>query len=382
MNKGIVMEHQRNYTIVMTKDGLFEKAHPVSSEIGEEVLYEPFTSKNWFLDGLLAMKENALSFRVIAMACVITLIMIPVLTIMNQDKAYAYVDIDINPSVELEIDKEYRVSSINPINEDASMIVQELDHVIGKKVETAIELVIQEAETTGLYNLDRNVLVGINYVKDGDTTLDELLDGYFSEDPNFEWNIVTMQIPTEIRDAAKEMKRSMNQVLAETIEEESSEEIVELVTNDEREIIQSFYNDTDESLVIEEKSDEAEDDQNAKENNGKSDISKDDEEHPSELKGENGKVNSSGKNIENNSKVKNSVNKKDDNAKPSNSQADKAKKKQKDKGKEPGKQKDNKQKNNKKNDKKNNKKNDHKNNKNKNNGNKSKNHPSEKNYWK
>ncbi|MFD2042821.1 anti-sigma factor domain-containing protein [Ornithinibacillus salinisoli] len=307
MSKGIVMEHHRKYTVVMTKDGLFQRAYPINnSDIGAEVEFKPLTNKKRIAISSI-LQERKMSLRIVSLACVFALLMIPLLMIVNQDKTYAYVDIDINPSVELEIDNELRVSSLVPLNEDASKIAKELEHIKGKKIATAIELVIQQAEKSGLSNIDKNVLVGINYVKGDDTSLLEIIDGYFSEDPNYEWQVVTMQIPSEMRDTAREMKQSMNQVLAKSIDEDKqSTNIDDSVSNDEIEIIQSFYNDkNEENLVIDENIKDEDEKNESSSDESKKDVDEvtisptDKDKHPSESQGKKSEKQLKGKKNEN-----------------------------------------------------------------------------------
>ncbi|SES68459.1 Anti-sigma factor N-terminus [Oceanobacillus limi] len=310
MNKGIVMEQHRKYIIVMTEDGLFSKAHPIRNcKVGEEVEYEPYKETNRLLHPL-AMKNQPLSIRMVAIACIFALLIVPTFLVMNQDHTYAYVDIDINPSMELEIDREYRVVAINPLNEDASTLMEELD-IKGKKVERAIEIVIQQAELRGLYNINKNVLVGINNVEGNETSLLHMIDDHFSQDSDIDWKIVTMQIPSEIRNTAKESDQSMNQALAESIEEDRLlDEMADSVSNDEQEIINSFYQEQNgseeemEEVSIDEVSSDSEADESKvsekdMEDKDSSDMEQDkvdNELHPSKLKGKNGELNSQKKN--------------------------------------------------------------------------------------
>jgi len=64
-----------------------------------------------------------------------------------------YLTIDINPSVELLVNKREKVVLANPLNEDAEILLSEID-LIGMSLEDAMDLIIQTALELGYINIE------------------------------------------------------------------------------------------------------------------------------------------------------------------------------------------------------------------------------------
>lgn len=240
MSKGIVMERHRTYSIVMTSDGGFHKVKPVKDAgIGTEVSYEVLVSK----------KKNIVYFqhhkpaKYIAIACVLILFVMPFYFLIGQSKTYAYVNLDINPSLEIELNKDLQVVSISPLNDDAETLVKQLSHYKDKKIEQVIEQIMNKSDTLGLTKSGKNVLVGVSYVDNKDTAILDTVDAYFSTHKTA-WGIATFKVPKEIREHALEKDISMNKAMADSLDESADPAIKVTqtrVNDEEKELIHSFY---------------------------------------------------------------------------------------------------------------------------------------------
>ncbi len=238
------MEQHRKYTIMLTEDGLFEKAKRIANgPIGVESIYEPLMERKGTILSRSIMNKKPV--RILAMACILMLLVFPILFIVDNEKTYAYVNIDINPSMELEVDKDMKVHAIHPLNEDASLLLDELEEVKGKKLETIITIIMQKSESKGLIKHGKNMVVGINYVQADKISNPNAIDQYFTAVDN-EWNIVTLNIPEEVRETAKAEQKSMNEIMAakligndDGLNGVTKETIA--VNDEEKAIIKSFY---------------------------------------------------------------------------------------------------------------------------------------------
>ncbi|MFS0671871.1 hypothetical protein [Ornithinibacillus sp. 179-J 7C1 HS] len=288
MKKGIVMEQHRKYIIVMTHDGLFEKAHPIKDvSIGFEVEYEPIIQNNWFS----GFKEKFLTMRVASIAVVFLIMLLPIYMVVNGNETYAYVDIDINPSIELEINNDLKVSKLIPLNDDANSLLDDIGNLKGMEVENAIEVIMNQSEKNGLVNAVKNVLIGVHYVKSQkDEHVLDVIEEHFAKKPT-DWEVVTVTIPEEVRITAEEKKLSMNEALAQKVNEQPDEDIKSIVTEEDSEVLQSFFHNKKTSAEVT--------DQNSSENHNENEIShnepkphnKKDELHPSNQKGKNNSAN-------------------------------------------------------------------------------------------
>ncbi|WP_404451626.1 anti-sigma factor domain-containing protein [Virgibacillus necropolis] len=307
MSKGIVMEKHRKFTIVMTRDGSFHKVKPVKeAEIGAEVSYEVLASKKSGLLFFQPRKSSSLPVKYIAIACMVLMFVMPFYFFGGQNKTYAYVNLDINPSVEIEIDKDLSVVSISPLNNDARKLIKKLPTYEDKKIQQVIEIIMNKSDALGLSKNGKNVLVGVSYVNNKDISVLNTVDNYFLTH-NTSWDVVTFHVPKEVRDRALKKNISMNKVMADTMNDETLNPEKMLlqprINDDEKEIIHSFYTNSksnhqkprEEEKVSVDKNDTNHSTVPPQKGKKKTD------QHPSELKKKNGYIHSNGKNQHNKS---------------------------------------------------------------------------------
>lgn len=80
----------------------------------------------------------------------------------------AYVTIDINPSVELVVNHQEKVIYVNALNEDAEILLAELD-LIGMDVDEATDLIIETAILLGYIDVDADeTVVSVSTISDTD----------------------------------------------------------------------------------------------------------------------------------------------------------------------------------------------------------------------
>ncbi|HHY81833.1 MAG TPA: hypothetical protein GX505_04020 [Clostridiales bacterium] len=114
--KGLVVEKQAFCSIVLTPTGEYRKVYGIiKEEVGQEI----------------SIKYCSAASRLAAVAAALVIIIffsqvLPVLLEWNQ--VYAYVTLDINPSVEFAIDSDYLVLKARPYNQEAESILTQLEY--------------------------------------------------------------------------------------------------------------------------------------------------------------------------------------------------------------------------------------------------------------
>ncbi|GAA0595811.1 anti-sigma-I factor RsgI [Virgibacillus siamensis] len=240
MKKGIVMGKHRRYMIVMQNDGVFCKAPPMDVSVGSEISFEPLPAKNRFD---FYMKNRKISMKPVALLCVVLLLLVPVYFTMGVNKTYAYVSIDINPSIELEINEEMQVRSMTAVNEDGKKIVKELPEYKGKQLEKILALIMQKSEDSGLTENGKSMLLGVSYALDKhELSVLDAVDSYFIENGE-DWQVATFMVPKEIHKIADEKKLSMGEVMVSKMNDSDyTSNQSSWMNEEEKAIINSFYN--------------------------------------------------------------------------------------------------------------------------------------------
>ncbi|MBP1970153.1 hypothetical protein J2Z83_002269 [Virgibacillus natechei] len=304
MKKGIVMEQHRHYTIIMTKEGMFQKAMPIQrTVIGAEVSYTLLNKKKKlfiFANPMKQMKQGNVPTQLLVTVCLFVFLFVPLYLMMGENETYAYVNVEINPSIELEVDEDMAVHSIRPLNNEASTIVREMPAYQNKQVDKVIEMIMDKSEETEFINDKKSMLVGVSYVKEGkeSNSIPEPLKMQFPMDDT-EWQIASFHVPKGLRDTAQNNNKSMNEVLATALKEDNT--TVECsqaysVNDEERAIITNFYNmDTEnhsEGDVV-----------NPEKYNNEKEKPQSRDQHPSEMEEKNGEINSKNDNNQTTIKV-------------------------------------------------------------------------------
>ncbi len=243
------MEHHRGYTIVLTEFGTFHKAKPLNDvEVGMESHYELLPERKGSAGFFLLKKQHA-KLRILAMATAILLAFLPLYSWYDSNKAYAYVNVDINPSVELEINEDRQVLNMIPHNEDAAKLLDEFSSWKHKTAEEVIVRFVELSEKQGMMNELDSVLVGVSYLNEElEFDFTEEIEDYVDEQLAT-LSVAAFVVPESIRTKAKEVNKPVNQYMAETISADSStvqdEDVstseVQQLDGEDKDIIQSFY---------------------------------------------------------------------------------------------------------------------------------------------
>ncbi|MBM7571613.1 anti-sigma factor domain-containing protein [Aquibacillus albus] len=243
MKKGIVVEQHRRYTIIMDNNGQFHKAEPVhDAAIGSETTFYP---KQISRLQTLLFSDAPVLFKAVATVIVLLIVSFPLYQLFERDEVYAFVDISINPSVEIALNEKMEVEEIQPLNQDAKALLEEIEDLRGQSIQTAADDLISKSQELNLISELNAVLIGIHYTDqpNEESLITEILDDYFIQNPKKELKIATFEIPNDVREKAEAQKISMNELLASSLNEESSlQDDSSKLNEEEKELIQSYFN--------------------------------------------------------------------------------------------------------------------------------------------
>ncbi|MBC8062400.1 MAG: anti-sigma factor domain-containing protein [Clostridiaceae bacterium] len=156
--RGNILELKKNCAVIMTEDCEFQyiKKRP-GMFVGQQINFDK-KSINKF-------KNNIIRYAGLV-ACFLTIILVSIMSYskFNTSKdIYAYVDIDINPSLEVAINKDNKVIFVKPINEDGKMLLKSLK-LKGETLETAISEILNQSRHNGYIKsqTDNYVLIAMS----------------------------------------------------------------------------------------------------------------------------------------------------------------------------------------------------------------------------
>ena len=135
------------------------------------------------------MKKTRITLKTIAAALAALMLALPMLALAScggkenaPDKGVTYVAIDVNPTVEMTLDKNGRVLTVYAANEDAEVMLYQADGIVGEKVADAAKRIAELAEEYG-YLTEDNATVSVAVSTENGKNADEV---YAAVKQNFE----------------------------------------------------------------------------------------------------------------------------------------------------------------------------------------------------
>ncbi|WP_276495222.1 anti-sigma factor domain-containing protein [Bacillus nitratireducens] len=154
MNKGIVMDIKKHNVVVLTPNGEFitfkRKIH--SYMIGEEISFNEQEQR--------APRFSISSFLKPA-SLLVTCFLCVLLFFYNQpeEKVFAYVSVDINPSLEVSVTKDLRVIDLRACNDDGRRILKEMKRWKNKHLQDVIRTIIKQSQEDKYLTNDKQVML-------------------------------------------------------------------------------------------------------------------------------------------------------------------------------------------------------------------------------
>ncbi|QIW20087.1 anti-sigma factor domain-containing protein [Bacillus thuringiensis] len=154
MNKGIVMDIKKHSLVVLTPNGEFItcKRKGDSCMIGEEISFDEQEQKASRFSIPYFLKPASL-----LVACFLCAL----LFFYNQpeEKVFAYVSVDINPSLEVSVTKDLRVIDLQACNDDGRRILKELKQWENKQLQEVIRTIIKQSQEDKYLTNDKQVML-------------------------------------------------------------------------------------------------------------------------------------------------------------------------------------------------------------------------------
>lgn len=154
MNKGIVMDIKKHSVVVLTPNGEFItcKRKGDSCMIGEEISFDEQEQKASRFSIPYFLKPASL-----LVACFLCAL----LFFYNQpeEKVFAYVSVDINPSLEVSVTKDLRVIDLQACNDDGRRILKELKQWENKQLQEVIRTIIKQSQEDKYLTNDKQVML-------------------------------------------------------------------------------------------------------------------------------------------------------------------------------------------------------------------------------
>ncbi|MFU2015501.1 anti-sigma factor domain-containing protein [Peribacillus butanolivorans] len=173
MKKGVILSINKRFVTLLTPEGEFlkTKKQERTYEVGEEITFSPFKPKV-----TLSFSSFHLSFKkkaVLSVAAAL-LILFSILPSYSSEHVSAYMTIDVNPSIELELNDQLEVLKLTGLNEDGKLVIDKLTNWKGKEVKTVTNRIVETTKKLGYLKGNKQIVVSTTLL-DKDKKLDKNL---------------------------------------------------------------------------------------------------------------------------------------------------------------------------------------------------------------
>ncbi|MCH4889729.1 anti-sigma factor domain-containing protein [Acidaminobacter sp. JC074] len=162
MKKGIVLELKKEYAVIGSEGSYKRVKRKDGMELGQEIIY--------LEEDVLIVKKETTGFSlqklVPALSALVILMMIVFNYYTENLRIYAVVTVDINPSIELKLNKNQEVVEAIAINADAEKL--DLRSFEGIMVEEVVEKIIESSKDEGFIAPDKKTYIMITTVNTRD----------------------------------------------------------------------------------------------------------------------------------------------------------------------------------------------------------------------
>ncbi|WP_019153041.1 anti-sigma factor domain-containing protein [Robertmurraya massiliosenegalensis] len=159
MRTGIIMEKNGRFLTLLTPDGEFLKisSDGEQHDIGEEIPIPTYEKRKSSVPLTFFQTLKGKSMVAVAVACLFVIFtFIP----LNQNEVYAYMSIDVNPSIELGFNDELKVIELIPYNEEGREIVEEMGNWKHKDIHEVTANIVTSIKEKGYIEKEQEIVIG------------------------------------------------------------------------------------------------------------------------------------------------------------------------------------------------------------------------------
>ena len=182
MRKGVILAINDLYLTLLTPEGEFLRARKFRQDyqIGEEIDFFPELEidKRKKFSAPFFTSLKARSFILVA---ALLLMMAAVLPIYQEGQVYAYMSIDVNPSIEMAVNDELKVLEINGYNPEGKQIITEIEDWRKKDAAIVAKMILDKIEDHGYFTNQNAVIIATVHKSKARKSADQKLEQKVAE---------------------------------------------------------------------------------------------------------------------------------------------------------------------------------------------------------
>lgn len=222
MKKGVILSVNKRFVTLLTPEGEFlkTKRQEREYEVGEEITFSPAKQKF-----TLAFSNIHSSFKKTAVLSIAStfLILFSILPSYFSGPVSAYMTIDVNPSIELELDDDLEVLKLTGLNEDGKLVIGQLKDWKGKDIKAVTNRIVETTKQLGYLKGNKQIVVSTTLMeknKELDKNLKEEIKEISGQDNVSKTKMKVIQATKSDRKQAREQGISTGKYLEKKLNED------------------------------------------------------------------------------------------------------------------------------------------------------------------
>ncbi|MGG0411275.1 anti-sigma-I factor RsgI family protein [Peribacillus simplex] len=222
MKKGVILSVNKRFVTLLTPEGEFLKTKRQERvyEVGEEITFSPAKQKF-----TLAFSNFHSPFKKTAVLSIAStfLILFSILPSYFSGPVSAYMTIDVNPSIELELDDDLEVLKLTGLNEDGKLVIGQLKDWKGKDIKAVTNRIVETTKQLGYLKGNKQIVVSTTLMKKNkelDKNLKEEIKEISEQDNVSKTKMKVIQATKSDRKQAREQGISTGKYLEKKLNED------------------------------------------------------------------------------------------------------------------------------------------------------------------
>ncbi|PAK44395.1 anti-sigma factor domain-containing protein [Peribacillus simplex] len=222
MKKGVILSVNKRFVTLLTPEGEFlkTKRQEREYEVGEEITFSPAKQKF-----TLAFSNIHSSFKKTAVLSIAStfLILFSILPSYFSGPVSAYMTIDVNPSIELELDDDLEVLKLTGLNEDGKLVIGQLKDWKGNDIKAVTNRIVETTKQLGYLKGNKQIVVSTTLMeknKELDKNLKEEIKEISEQDNVSKTKMKVIQATKRDRKQAREQGISTGKYLEKKLNED------------------------------------------------------------------------------------------------------------------------------------------------------------------
>jgi hypothetical protein len=165
VKKGIVLEVHDDHVTMLTPEGEFLQSRKQKGQvgIGEEIVFFPLHRAEKVKKGRL---PSILRAKWAFVSLLTALVLVSLYPMFASNQVYAYVSLDVNPSIELGLNKDMKVIYMDAYNEEGEQIIRNIKNWEKKELTVVSNQLFEMFRQHGYLNENSEVLIASTVTED------------------------------------------------------------------------------------------------------------------------------------------------------------------------------------------------------------------------